>query len=47
MGADTARSLSLKLCLKPWMTLPDPAICLIYLFSAADAELLLHLRPSV
>ena len=46
-GADTALSLSLKLCLKPWMTFPDPATCVSHLFSAADAELLLHLVPSV
>ena len=47
MGANTALSLSLKLCLKPWMTLPDPATYLIHLLSAADAELLFYLMPFV
>ena len=47
MGADRALSVSLKLFLKPWTTLSQPTTCSIHLLSAADAELELHLMPSV
>ena len=41
LSASTARSLSLKLCLKEWIT-PHSVYAFIHLFKAAEAELPLH-----